>query len=278
MLGMTSAMRRQDYVPRAIASGCDMFLFFNDMAEDFGFMVDGVKAGVITAERLDDAVRRVLGLKAKLGLPGKQASGTLLRTPDDLAVIGCEEHLRWQAEAADASITLVKNTLDQLPIRPETHRRVRLYYLDTEGGGIYSSSPEARDTFVAELERRGFEVTLNDGANRVKGPTLAYRDEVDAAIVVANIVGYAAENNYRIRWKTPMSTDCPWYVHEVPTVMVSLNYTTHLHDATMVKAYVNAYHDNAQTIRLVVDKIMGDSEFKGTYNDLVWTDKWQAKL
>ena len=278
MLGMTSAMRRSEYVPRAIASGCDMFLFFNDMAEDFGFMVDGVRSGGITAERLDDAVRRVLGLKAKLGLPGKKAAGTLLRTPDELAVIGCEEHLRWQAEAADASITLVKNTLDQLPIRPETHRRIRLYYLDTEGGGIYESSPQARDTFVAELESRGFEVSLNDGASRVKGATLAYRDEVDAAIVVANIVGYAAENNYRIRWKTPMSTDCPWYVHEVPTVMVSLNYTTHLHDATMVKAYINAYHDNAQAIRLVVDKIMGESPFRGTYNDLVWTEKWQAKL
>jgi beta-N-acetylhexosaminidase len=278
MLGMTSAMRRQDYVPRAIASGCDMFLFFNDMAEDFGFMVDGVTNGVITPERLDDAVRRVLGLKAKLGLPSKQAAGTLLRTPDELAVVGCEEHLRWQAEAADSSITLVKNSLDQLPIRPETHRRVRLYYLDTEGGGIYESSPAARDTFVAELEKRGFEVTLNDGTSRVKGATLAYRDQVDAAIVVANIVGYAAENNYRIRWKTPMSTDAPWYVHEVPTVMVSLNYTTHLHDATMVKAYVNAYNDNAQTIRLVIDKIMGDSPFRGTYNDLVWTEKWQAKL
>ena len=108
--------------------------------------------------------------------------------------------------------------------------------------------------------------------------TLAYRDEVDAAFVVANIVGYAAENNYRIWWKTPMSTDCPWYVHEVPAVMVSLNHTTHLHDATMVKAYINAYHDNAQAIRLVVDKIMGESPFRGTYNDLVWTEKWQAKL
>jgi beta-N-acetylhexosaminidase len=112
----------------------------------------------------------------------------------------------------------------------------------------------------------------------VKGATLAYRDQVDAAIVVANIVGYAAENNYRIRWKTPMSTDCPWYVREVPTVMVSLNYTTHLHDATMVKAYINAYSDTDQTIGLVVDKIVGDSEFRGTYNDLVWTEKWQAKL
>lgn len=278
MLGMTSAMRREDYVPLAIAAGCDMFLFFNDTAEDYGFMLAGVRNGVITAERLDDAVRRILGLKAKLQLPRKQAEGTLLRKPEHLAVIGCEEHLRWRAEAADASITLVKNTLDQLPLRPETHRRIRLYYLDTEGGGIYESSPRARDDFQVELERRGFEVTLNDGANRVKGSTLKFRDEVDAAIVVANIVGYAAENNYRIRWKTPMSTDCPWYVHEVPTVMVSLNFTTHLHDATMVKAYINAYHDNPEAIRQVVDKITGESEFKGAPNDLVWTEKWQAKL
>lgn len=278
MLGMTSAMRRQDYVPRAIASGCDMFLFFNDIAEDYGFMLDGVRHGVITPERLDDAVRRVLGLKAKLNLHRKQAEGTLLRQPDDLSVVGCEEHLRWRAEAADASITLVKNSLDQLPLRPETHRRVRLYYLDTEGGGLYESSPEALDHFRAELEGRGFEVTVNDGTSRVKGSTLKFRDEVDAAIIVANIVGYAAENNYRIRWKTPMSTDCPWYVHEVPTVMVSLNFTTHLHDATMVKAYINAYHDNPDAIAHTVAKITGESEFKGTYNDTVWTDKWQARL
>ena len=278
MLGMTSAMRRQDYVPRAIASGCDMFLFFNDIAEDYGFMLDGVRNGVITHERLDDAVRRVLGLKAKLNLHRKQAEGTLLRQSDDLSVVGCEEHLRWRAEAADASITLVKNTLDQLPLRPETHRRVRLYYLDTEGGGLYESSPEALDHFRAELEGRGFEVTVNDGTSRVKGSTLKFRDEVDAAIIVANIVGYAAENNYRIRWKTPMSTDCPWYVHEVPTVMVSLNFTTHLHDATMVKAYINAYHDNPDAIAHTVAKITGESEFKGTYNDTVWTDKWQARL
>lgn len=278
MLGMTSAMRRQDYVPRAIASGCDMFLFFNDMAEDFGFMLDGVRDGVISRERLDDAVRRILGLKAKLNLPRKQAEGALQRQPEELAVIGCDEHLRWRAEAADASITLVKDTLGQLPLRPETHRRIRLYYLDTEGGGIYESSSQALEDVKAELERRGFEVTVNDGTSRVKGSTVKYREEVDAAIIVANIVGYAAENNYRIRWKTPMSTDCPWYVHEVPTVMVSLNYTTHLHDATMVKVYVNAYHDNPETIRQVVDKIMGESAFKGTYNDLVWTEKWQARL
>ncbi|MDO8108010.1 glycoside hydrolase family 3 N-terminal domain-containing protein [Isoptericola sp. b441] len=278
MLGMSSAMRRQDYVPQAIAAGCDMFLFFNDMAEDFGFMLDGVRHGVITPERLDDAVRRILGLKARLDLVGKRERGELLKSAEDLAVIGCEEHLRWRAEAADAAITLVKDTLHQLPIRPETHRRIRLYFLDQAAEAIYAAGEGVLGNLVAELEGRGFEVTVNDGTSRVKGKTLDYRDSVDAALVVADIVGYAAENNYRIRWKTPMSTDAPWYVHEVPTVMVSLNYTTHLHDATMVKTYINAYHDNPETIRQVVDKLTGESEFTGTANDLVWTEKWQARL
>jgi beta-glucosidase-like glycosyl hydrolase len=77
MLGMASAMRREDYVPRAIAAGCDMFLFFNEIDEDFGFMLKGLRDGVITAERMDDAVRRVLGLKAKLNLHVKAANGSL---------------------------------------------------------------------------------------------------------------------------------------------------------------------------------------------------------
>mgnify|MGYP001144204567 CR=1 FL=1 len=277
MLGMRSAMRREDYVPGAIAAGCDMFLFFNNIDEDFNFMLNGYKKGVITEERMNDAVRRVLGLKAKLDLHQKQTAGTLLKTEQELEVVGCPEHLAMRAEAADKGITLVKNTLNQLPIRPETHKRIRLYHLTGEKGGIQAAS-KSLDTFVEELTKRGFEVTVNDGASRVIGSTLEYRKTVDAALIVADIVGYGAQNNYRIQWKTAMSNECPWYVWEVPTVMVSLNYTTHLHDATMVKCYINAYHSNEEIIKQVSDKIMGESEFKGKPNDLVWADKWQAKL
>ena len=277
MLGMRSAMRREDYVPRAIAAGCDMFLFFNDIDEDFNFMLNGYRKGVISEERMNDAVRRVLGLKAKLNLHVKQAEGALLKKPEDLAVVGCAEHLAMRADAADKGITLVKNTLNQLPIRPETHRRIRLYHLTGEKGGIYTSA-KSLETFVEELTKRGFEVTVNDGSSRVIGSTLEYRKNVDAALIVADVVGYGAQNNYRIQWKTAMSNECPWYVWEAPTVMVSLNFTTHLHDATMVKCYINAYHSKPEIIKQVVDKIMGESEFKGKPNDLVWAGKWQAKL
>lgn len=278
MLGMTSAMRRQDYVPQSIAAGCDMFLFFNDIDEDFGFMLDGYRNGVITEERMTDALRRILGLKAKLRLPEKQAAGTLTRNREDLAVVGCDEHLQMRADAADKGITLVKNTLDQLPLNPTDHKRIRLYYLSGEVGGIYEGGDETVTLLTEELEKRGYEVTLNDGSTRVKGPTLKYREEVDAALVVAEVIGYGAQNNYRIQWKTAMSNECPWYVWEVPTFMVSFNFTTHLHDATMVKCYVNAYAANEESIKQTIDKLEGTSDFKGEPNDLVWADKWQARL
>ncbi len=278
MLGMTSAMRREDYVPAAIAAGCDCFLFFNNLEEDFGFMKAGVEKGVITKERLDDANRRILGLKAKLRLYEARENGTLLRTPEDLAVVGCEEHLAMRKDAADKGITLVKNTLDQLPLTPEKHRRIRLYHLTGESGMFGKVSDTLAQLYVTELGNRGYEVTINDGTTRVKGPTLKYRDEVDAALIIAEVVGYGAQNNYRIIWKTAMSNECPWYVWEVPTFMVSHNYTTHLHDATMVKCYINAYHPNEDAVIATIDKMEGKSEFTGVPNDLVWTEKWQAKL
>jgi len=279
MIGMASAMRREDYVPAAIAAGCDAFLFFNDLEEDFGFMKAGVESGVISAERLDDANRRILGLKAKLNLHLAASDGTLQRTAEDLEVVGCAEHLAMQANAADLGITLVKNTLDQLPLNTKDHRRIRIYHLTGEVGGITGGGePEMLKAYIAGLTERGYEVTVNDGTSRVKGATLAYRNDVDAALILAEVVGYGAQNNYRIQWKTAMSNECPWYVWEVPTFMVSHNYTTHLHDASMVKCYVNAYHPNAANVAATLDKLEGKSSFKGTPNDLVWTEKWQARL
>lgn len=278
MLGMTSAMRREDYVPQAIAAGCDMFLFFNNMEEDYNFMLNGYKNGVITEERLQDAVRRILGLKAKLNLHEKQAQKTLLKDPSELLIIGCEEHLRWQKEAAKRSLTLLKDTQGNLPISPQTHKRIRLYYLEGEKGGIHAADDTVLESIKTALERRGYEVEINDGTTRVKGATLKYRESVDLALTVANVVGYGAQNNYRIQWKTAMSNEVPWYVHEVPTVFVSLNYTTHLHDATMVKTAINAYHHNANTIETLLDALEGKENFNGQPNDLVWANKWQAKL
>ena len=277
MLGMAAAMKRRDYVPAAIAAGCDMFLFFNDYEEDFNFMLDGYKNGVITEDRLQDALRRILGLKASLKLHIKQKEGTLIPGREGLKVIGCEEHLAMAKEAADLGITLVKNTKNELPIKPSTHKRISLHTLFGEIGGITLGTNDAEKIIIEELEKVGFIVTLHDGMQREKGKTAQLSKDFDAALVFADIVGYAAENNYRIKWKCPMSSDIPWYVCEIPTVFVSLNFTTHLTDVPMVKTYINAYKDTREVIRQTIQKIMGESEFKGTANNNVFCDKWETR-
>jgi len=277
MIGMAAAMKRKDYVPAAIAAGCDMLLFFNDHDEDFGYMLEGYKNGIITEERIQDALRRILGLKASLKLHLKQKEGTLIPDKEGLKVVGCEQHLAMAAEAADLGISLIKDTWNQLPIKPSTHKRIRLHTLSGDGG-FAGVDHKAEKIIIEELERAGFEVTLVDGKSRDKGKISELSKNFDATLIFANIVGYAAENNYRIRWKCPMSIDMPWYVHELPTVFVSLNSTTHLTDVPMVKTYINAYKDTREVISQTIQKIMGESEFKGKhFNEHVWCNIWETR-
>jgi beta-N-acetylhexosaminidase len=82
MVGMTSAMPRRLVLPTAIAAGCDLFLFFNDPEEDLNWMTEGYRNGIITEERLREALRAILGTKAALGLrKSSRTSSNLPRPP-----------------------------------------------------------------------------------------------------------------------------------------------------------------------------------------------------
>ena len=71
MVGMTNRMQRKDMLPAAINAGCDMFLFFNDPEEDYGFMLDAYNNGIISEARMTEALTRILGLKAAKGMHKK---------------------------------------------------------------------------------------------------------------------------------------------------------------------------------------------------------------
>jgi beta-N-acetylhexosaminidase len=93
MAGFTIPLSRSKAVPYTIACGCDMFLFTKNLEEDYAFMTQGVKDGIITPERLDEAVTRILGLKAALKLPEKKTDGSIFVKPEEAKkIVGCKEH------------------------------------------------------------------------------------------------------------------------------------------------------------------------------------------
>lgn len=290
MIGMTQAMKRRDLVPAAIAAGCDMFLFFRNPAEDFRYMLDGYHSGVITPERLDEALRRILGLKASLGL---HATDHLVPAPEALDVIGSPEHIAIAASAAERNVTLVKDTQANLPLTPETHKRIRLYGITGQADFTGTNPSGFLDIAREELERAGFEVHVfrdalqrqADGEDGVYFHTVMtdeanelYPEKYDAAIIFANVTGFAQEATVRIRWSTPMAAEIPWYVTEVPTVFVSLAQPNHLIDVPMVKTVIHAYAPSRQAIAATVAKITGASAFTGTFNDNVWCDTFGTRL
>ncbi|CAA9590373.1 MAG: GH3 [uncultured Thermomicrobiales bacterium] len=292
MVGLTSAGRRRDLVPVAIAAGCDMFLFFRNPDEDFGFMLDGYRDGVITEGRLREALERILGLKASLGLHTTPREA-LVPGPEALAVVGSAAHRAVAAEIADKTVTLVKDTQQNLPLRPETHRRIRLYGITGQADFTGTDPSGYLQIAREELERAGFEVhpfktvqqRIAEGEQGVAFHTVLreeasadYADRYDAAIVFANVSGFAQEATVRIHWSTPMAAEIPWYVHEVPTVFVSLSLPNHLIDVPMVKTLIHAHAPSREAIRATVEKIQGKSPFRGTFNENVFCDTFDARL
>lgn len=294
MAGFSCMERREIGVPKAIASGCDMFLYSNDKNEDFGYMKAGVENGMISEERLSDALRRILGLKAKLGLNTLREMGKLMPSVEGLSVIGCSEHLDMAAQAANDTITLVKDTRHDLPIRPETHKRARLYYIQSTPTSRAFTGDPVKQVVIEELQNAGFDVTVAPNFHDLEvkngvtpenkaimweiGSHDQFKKDYDVVFVFINVRGYALENNVRIRWSSDHSNELPWYVTEVPTVGISLNYTTHLIDVPQIHTFVNAYGATRTAIRTALKKIMGESEWKGEPSETVFCGKWDTRL
>ena len=288
MAGLACAAPRSVQVPGAIAAGCDMFLFFNDPAEDFGYMMDGYKNGIITQERLSDALHRILGLKAKIGL-----DNFVFPDQSGLAQVGCEAHHAVAQKAAQQSVTLVKDTQNLLPLDLQKNKRAMLYFVESAPVSYCDGTDKTKKIVIEELERVGFEVTAHtdyyemeaekaDVKNRFRiiqtESSEEFRKKYDVVFMFVHMKGYAQENNVRVKWSASHSSELPWFVQEVPTVGVSLNYTNHLIDLPMLKTFINAYAPSREYIRATVEKIVGKAQFKGSFDDNVWCGRWDTRL
>lgn len=99
--------------PQALNAGLDLFMAPDSWKGLFDNLVRDAKSGKVPMARLDDAVRRILRVKAKLGLlDGSRASG------GNYALVGAPAHRAIAREAVAKSLVLLKNNGGVLPIRP----------------------------------------------------------------------------------------------------------------------------------------------------------------
>ena len=258
MVGYNCSMNHADAVPTTIAAGADMFLFNKSLEEDFEYMMDGIKRGILTWERVDEAVTRILAMKAALGLNVRT-----MPPEEAMSCIGCEKHHQWAREMADEAITLVKDTEGNLPLNPARTRRLLLEVL----GGCPSEDRIAKHMH-GKLTAEGFDVTLYqpEDFSTYRFGVKPFREQFDAVLYLGNVENASNKTTNRINWFTfwGHGNNVPWFVHEVPTVFCSLANPYHLVDVPMIKTYVNCYSNNNETLDALVEKLMGRDTFRGT--------------
>ncbi|MDE5818889.1 MAG: glycoside hydrolase family 3 protein [Lachnospiraceae bacterium] len=262
MVGFTAAMAREKSVPLSIESGCDMFLFNKDLAEDYRFMMEGYQNGILSEKRLNEANKRILALKAALKLHEKKAAGTLVPAEDSLCLLKDKQHVQWARELADESITLVKDTQKLLPIDSGRYPKVLLEIM-----GDFPSNERVINQVKTELEKKNFRVSVYEKENFEVGVdnVTGFKEKYDLAIYIGNVENASNKTTNRLNWYTfwGQGNNVPWFANEIPVLFISLANPYHLLDVPMIKTYINCYSNNEYVIEAVVEKITGNSAFKG---------------
>ncbi len=263
MVGL-SVEAREKVVPEAIAAGCDMFLFTRNMEEDFNFMRRGVLNGTITMQRLEEAVTRILGLKAAQQIHKPRQERAVYEAASSKCVKDRSQASQWQKECIDRAITLVKDTQQLLPIHARMHRRVLIYSLYSYENGC---SHELVEAFAGSMKKQGFDVEVYDAKKasylELFRPVGEFRSRYDLVIYLSDIKPYSNQPTLRPRYGTIYGTDFPQMTHEIPTILISFGSPYLLFDLPMMKTCINVYNNQKETADIVVAKLTGQSEFYG---------------
>ncbi|RRJ64921.1 glycoside hydrolase family 3 protein [Paenibacillus oralis] len=279
MAGMNIPMPRNELVPKSIENGCDMFLFTKNLDEDVAFMKLGLEQGLLSEKRLDEAVLRILGLKASLSLhktnniPSPDVAETVLKN---------ERHLNIAEQVADRSITLVKEEQGVLPISSDRYKRVLIYDIESEANALgYQKTSGLAASFIPLLEAEGFEVTRFEPSGiyeGLQGSFTEMKDRYDLIIYLCNLATKSNQTTVRIEWINPMGVNVPIYMQSIPTIFISTENPYHLLDVPRVKTYINTYGVNDFTLPMLVRKLTGQSEFKGISPADPFCGKWDTRL
>ncbi len=277
MLGYCTAMKRSELIPATINAGVDMILFGRNVTEDMGYLKAAVQNGTVTEERLNEAVTRVLALKASMGLHVMQEEKQTEESPE---VIGCPEHMEEARECADKAITLVKDTQKLLPVRPETHKRVWLHISGDKPG--FTGGSRCRDWVIDALKQAGFSVDVYDTEHMTIEETMVPVEEIaakyDVIMYFSNVINASYQTTARIQWVGNVAQEAPYFTKEVPTLLVNLGNPYGAVDAPMIPTVINTYHASKIIVDEVVKKIMGESEFKGHSPVDPFCGKWGTEF
>jgi beta-N-acetylhexosaminidase len=187
----------------AIRAGCDVIMVPTDLDGAFHAIIDAVTNGEIPESRIDESVRKILAMKAAVGLDKNRfvdivQVAALTSRPEDMA---------FAQEVADKAVTLVRDNAQLLPFKPvstgivESGRAVSGQKMVAVILGEPLEEKNGRE-FEREIAARRPDAIIFRFDGRFSGPTTQQllKAIVDAdEIVLATYIAHRAPKNTAAR-------------------------------------------------------------------------------
>jgi beta-glucosidase len=180
--------------PQTFNAGLDLAMAPNSWKGLFEATLREAKDGTIPMARIDDAVARILRVKAKLGLLGTHPVDR-----GNPAMVGTDAHLAVAREAAAKSLVLLKNNGGVLPLRPGAKVLITGPGADSmamQAGG-WTITWQGTDTTAADFPKgqtigRAMAAAIKDaGGTATLSADGSFADRPDVAVVVYGEQPYA---------------------------------------------------------------------------------------
>jgi beta-N-acetylhexosaminidase len=260
-----------------IERGADVFLFTKNLAEDYAFMAEGYKTGLLSKKRLNDAVIRILAMKAALGLHRDRRVVNLEKAK---TIVGCKEHKAWAKDCAEKTITLVKEQAGILPLTVKKYRKILFCSIEAEKGVVYSVKEGVCENFRNMLAAEGFDVEEFVPSPNLEGNMQPFADfsQYDLILYLANISTKSNQTTVRIEWKQPMGSNAPIHAETIPTIFISVENPYHLLDVPRLKTFINTYSSHDEVLEALINKLTGRDTFRGISPVDAFCGKWDTRL
>jgi beta-N-acetylhexosaminidase len=146
MGGITNSYTSPEAALLAVRAGADMVLLPPDPRGVIQALVQAVKSGSISSARIEESVRRILALKARIGLP-RSRFVDIAALPQNVA---SRPNLQQATLTFEKAVTLVKNegNILPLPLQP-AGQKVAVLSLSSDADDYYAGS-----VFIRELQKR----------------------------------------------------------------------------------------------------------------------------
>ena len=255
MKGITKYFSTSEVALMCVKAGIDLILMPIDEKETINAIENAVRNGVITEERINRSVEKILAAKKWLGLYDNR----YVNENDLTSKVNTQESNALAQQIADESVTLVKDDKNILPLESKNSKTL-VINLSDGNSGINS------DYFSEQIKNTNENTDVANYFSEINS------DELSGIISKSNEYDVVITALYaKVKYGTGKISMLPSQAQLLNSlnssvkklIIISFGNPYLLNEFPDVNNYICAYGDADVSIKAVIKAVYGDIQFKG---------------